>query len=219
MASKHAAHSPDTAASRNQRAARRFTLILRAGKLVTANGEFLVVLRDVSSGGIKVRLFHPLPDPGTCELELASGTRHAVRCAWQVGDHAGFQFLERPVDIQELLVEANPLPRRQIRLRLARPCPVVLHGADRSDPAQLWDISQHGAAILCETRLAIDLPVELKHVEIGAIAARVRWRRSGTYGLVFQQGFRLDALARLAARLQPGVDPAPTPQFAQGVNH
>lgn len=202
MARKKAAQPADAPRPHDQREAQRFTLILRAGKLITARGEFLVVLRDLSSGGIRVRFFHPLDNPGPCEIELASGARYPLECAWQANDQAGFRFVDRPVDIHELLEEAGPFPKRSIRLRLACPLPLKLHSADRVHEARLRDLSQHGAAIESAAGLAIGQRIELVAGLLGPIAAQVRWRRGLIYGLVFQQGFRLDELARLAAVLQ-----------------
>ena len=44
-----------------QRVEPRFTLLIRAAKLIAGSDEFLVVVRDVSRDGLKVRTFHPLP--------------------------------------------------------------------------------------------------------------------------------------------------------------
>ena len=48
--------------AREQRTAPRFTLLIRTAKLLSSSGEYLCVIRDVSSEGIKVRTFHQLPD-------------------------------------------------------------------------------------------------------------------------------------------------------------
>ena len=199
MARKPAA-SPRT----EKRGAKRYTLVLRAGKLITDHGEFLCVLRDVSAGGLKVRLFHQLPDPGCCALELAGGERYRIECAWHNGDHLGFRFTEGTIDVPALLEEAGPFPKRHIRLRLRRAWPVLVRALDDgfSLAASLRDVSQHGAALDCAAPLAIGQRIRIEGAQLGRIEARVRWRRGETYGAVFQQGFRLDELARLAADLQ-----------------
>ena len=43
------------------RGAQRFTLLIRTAKLVCESGEYLCVIRDVSSTGVRLRLFHDLP--------------------------------------------------------------------------------------------------------------------------------------------------------------
>ena len=186
----------------DQRAEKRFTLILRSGKLVSAAGEFLCVLRDVSSGGLKVRLFHPLTLDAPCQIELSGGERYLIEPTWQHSQEAGLRFIDAPVDIEQFLEEAGPFPKRAIRLGLQHGWPVRLAGAGPAIAATLCDLSQHGSAVLCQARLAIGQQVEIVCDKLGTIEARVRWRRGERYGLVFQQSFRLDTLAQIAWHLQ-----------------
>ena len=63
-------------AAAEQRAAQRYALMLRAGKLVCDGQEFLCILRDASATGFKARLFHNLPKGAAYELQgraLAAG--------------------------------------------------------------------------------------------------------------------------------------------------
>ena len=186
----------------NQRGTERFRLLLRVAKLRTANGEFLCVLRDISDQGLKVRIFHEIPMDELCELELGGGAVFRVRRVWQHSGHAGFRFTDSPILIDRLIEDAGPFPKRHIRLRLNRPVPILLFADGLTNPAQLYDISQHGAALMLERRLAIGQLVRIEAAHLPLLDARVRWRRGKLHGLVFQEGFRLDALAELAGRIQ-----------------
>lgn len=203
----------------DQRESQRLTLLLRAGKLITADGEYLCLLRDVSAGGVKLRLFHPLTLQGDCAVELSSGARLALAPVWQEGELVGLRFAKGPVEVGALLEDAGPFPKRTIRLRLHRPCLVAIHEPDRTLTGALCDISQHGAALLCEERIAIGTALELAAEPIGAIAARVRWRRGNRYGVVFTQSFRLDELARFADHLQHPAKAEQIGKIAGRVNH
>lgn len=193
-----------------QRAAKRIRLLLRVGKLRTSLGEFLCVLRDVSEKGLKIQVFHKVPEDEDCELELGGGEVYRLHRIWQRSDHAGFKFADGPIAVEQLIAEAGPFPKRHIRLRLRHPVPLMLVLDGVTLPAQLCDISQHGAAIALDQRLAIGCQVRIEALHLPALHARVRWRRGGLHGLVFQQGFRFDALAELAARMQlpPPARPA-----------
>lgn len=195
----------------DQRASRRLTLILRAGKLTTPEGEFLCVLRDISSGGIKVRLFHPLAVPPTCEIEFNGQKRHRLVRVWHDKDNAGFRFVDGPLDINRMLEEAGPFARRSIRLRISDPPQVSLHVEGRAVAARLLDISQHGAALSCDTRLAQCQKLEVSAPRLTALTARVRWRRADRLGLVFEKSFRLDELAQVVALLQGHGEGVPLP--------
>ena len=185
------------------RAAPRFALMLRAGKLVSPAGEFLCILRDISSTGIKARLFHSLPAGEEFKLELGNGELHRLEQVWQREGHAGFRFAKGPVDVSSLLDETGLFPKRQIRLRLQ--LPVLVSAASASGLGRLRDISQHGALIESPSPLAIGAQVRLEAAGLPKLYAKVRWRRVLAHGLVFEQVFRLDELARLAAEVQRGI--------------
>ncbi len=189
------------AATPDQRTARRYTLLLRAAKLVAPVREYLCILRDVSATGLKVRLFHPLPDSADWQLELGQGERFALDPVWQADGHAGFRFRDAPIDPLRLVdEEAGPFPRRHIRLHLELPVMLRVDGMARA--AMLRDLSQLGALVRVEPPLALRQPVRIDAPEFPLRHARVRWRRGLDHGLVFQEAFRLDELALLVSRLQ-----------------
>ena len=187
---------------KERRSGRRFTLVLRAGKLICDAGEFLCVLRDVSERGLRARLFHPLPECAAYEVECGSGARFPLEPVWSRGGDMGFRFAAGAIDIRALLAEQGPFPKRSIRLRLGEALPVRLSGDDGARLARLDDISQHGARIQVPGGLALGEKVRLEAEGLPVLHARVRWRRGKQCGLVFQEGFRLDDLAALVARLQ-----------------
>lgn len=192
----------DPATGADQRAAPRFTLLLRTAKLVSEAGEFLCILRDASASGIRARLFHPLPDTAAFQLELGNGERFPLEPVWQRDGHAGFRFADGPVDLDGLLEEAGLLPKRMIRLRMEFPLTLTCEGIARM--VGLRDLSQQGALIESRPTLALGALVRIGLADLPVRHARVRWRRNALHGLVFQQAFRLDELAALAARLQLG---------------
>lgn len=183
--------------AREQRTAPRFTLLIRTAKLLSSSGEYLCVIRDVSSEGIKVRTFHQLPDGENFTIELANGDRQPVNKVWEDGWVYGFHFAE-PVPLERLLAEApDGLRKRPVRLRLA--LPLRLHAGGRALDATFIDISQHGACIECGEHLAINQRVRLTSDCLPELVGCVRWRRRPFYGLIFAQTFRFDELARLTA--------------------
>lgn len=196
----------------DQRQGQRFTLLLRAAKLVTGAGEFLCLIRDVSDQGLKTRLFHPLTVENPCEIVLGGGERIALECVWQRGLQAGFRFSQGPIAVEQLIEENGPFPKRHLRLRIDPPLRVLACAETVSGVGQLCDISLHGAAIALDRRLPLGAQVRIDAPQLPPLHARVRWRRAAMHGLVFQQGFRLDDLARLGWQLQLG--PSHGPNFA-----
>jgi hypothetical protein len=99
---------------------------VRTAKLVIDGREYLSVLRDVSTTGCKVRLFHPLPlNAQEVALESAVGERFPMDLVWQRDDHAGFHF-HNEIDVNRLIHDYHgDYPKRQIRLRTDVPAIVV----------------------------------------------------------------------------------------------
>lgn len=185
------------------RGAPRFALLLRVAKLVVDGRERFCVIRDASATGLKVRLFAPLPHPAELYVELANGDRHRVECVWNANDHAGLRFLE-PIELEHLLDEArNAGKRRHIRLRVA--LDGVLHSGKEAVPVSLRDISQQGAGLDSEKWLLLNELVKIETPVLPPTYAKVRWRDHPRYGVIFEQTFQLEDLARRCAGLPAPV--------------
>jgi hypothetical protein len=182
------------------RSAPRFTLLIRSAKLICESGEYLCVIRDVSASGVRLRIFHALPPVERFELELATGDRFALDRVWETPDHAGFRFADW-IDVKDFIAEASPYRKRALRLRVEFPAQIDVEGA--SGEARVRDLSREGARIETALPLAIRQKVKFTGRGLPPIIGSVCWRSSGAYGLVFQQVFTFDELARLAAQLQP----------------
>ncbi|OGS59158.1 MAG: hypothetical protein A3J40_12160 [Erythrobacter sp. RIFCSPHIGHO2_12_FULL_63_10] len=199
----HAAFRPDVETDLGDedelRRAPRFRLLIRAAKLITAHGEFVCVLRDISSTGVSVKLFHALPDCKTVELELQCGDSYEMVRRWIRGREAGFEFTGS-VNIDRLVSEISEFPKRGLRLGIQFPLKVITL-AGRCD-AFAENLSQQGARIECDSLLAIDQSIRLEGGGLREIRAKVRWRSGSQYGVVFDDTFSLNDLALLAARMQ-----------------
>lgn len=181
------------------RGAQRFSLLIRTAKLVYSCGEFLCIVRDVSASGLRLRIFHPLPEDQFMEIELANGERYPLERVWEENGHAGCRFTTE-IDVHGFINEAGHWSRRPIRLRLA--LPAVLTANDAARVVWVHNLSQHGARIECSHHLAVKQKVKVEAEGLPPLVSNVAWRDSPHYGLVFQQTFTFEALAKLAARLQ-----------------
>ena len=182
------------------RAAPRFTLLIRSAKLICDTGEYLCVIRDVSASGVRLRIFHPLPPFERFSLELATGDRFQVERVWENPDQAGFRFSDW-INVQSFIAEASPFRKRALRLRLHCPAMVATEGGAAG--ATVRDLSREGARVETSMRLAIRQKVKLTGDGPPPLIGNVCWRSSTAYGLVFQQVFTFEELAKLAAELQP----------------
>ncbi|PEQ12398.1 hypothetical protein B2G71_12375 [Novosphingobium sp. PC22D] len=195
----------ETVSGEEQRGAPRFALLLRTAKLVSPHGEFLCIVRDVSEGGVKLRLFHGLPAGSErYHLELASGDQFAVDLVWIEGDEAGFQFADT-VDVDTFVAEASPFPKRPIRLRVEAEAFISIGG--RQITARLRDLSRQGARIESSEKLALGQTIHVVGPHLPQLQATVCWRRSPEYGLVFTNILQMGELAQRVAAIQTGSHP------------
>ncbi|MDJ0978358.1 MAG: PilZ domain-containing protein [Erythrobacter sp.] len=202
-----AAIGAEAEADAEQRVETRFTLLIRAAKLVTNHGEFVCVIRDVSASGISVRLFHALPKGGTVELHMPGGGSYTVEPVWERENEVGFSFAEN-VEVQRLITEAGEYPKRGLRLNVC--FPIRITTLKQRCEAMVVNLSQQGARFECDDLFAIDQNLRIESGEpvreFSEVRAKVRWRRESEYGVVFDDTFTLGDFARLVARLQsPGL--------------
>lgn len=181
------------------RDAPRFTLLIRAAKLITKRGEFLCVIRDASDTGLSARIFHHMPRCREMVVELQNGERYEVEMVWQEDERAGFRF-KSPIDVKAIIECPSRFAKRPVRINLTAPAQIETLG--RAEYATIQDISQQGAKVACHGGYAIDQKVKLLAAGMRDTHAKVRWRRDGTCGLVFEETFQFGELARIARKLQ-----------------
>lgn len=183
----------------DQRAAPRFTSLIRAAKLVSSQGEFVCVVRDVSTGGVRLRCFHAIPDDRVMELQLQNGESFVVERVREEGFEASYRFIT-PAAIERLVQEAWDYPRRPLRLNMA--LPLTLRTQTGAVAAVTQNVSQQGCRVECAMPLALAQSVIIESAYLPGIRAKVRWRVAGACGLVFDDTFTLKDFAVHAARLQ-----------------
>lgn len=184
---------------RDQRSAPRYTSLIRSAKLVCGEGEFLCVIRDVSATGISLRTFHRLPHDRDIALELQNGETYRMTEVRRSGFEASYQF-EQPVVVERLIHETWKFPKRQLRLSIA--IPLQLSSLTASGEAETINLSQQGARVKCDANFAIDQALRVSSTSFPETRAKVRWRRNGHYGLVFENTLSLREFSLVAASVQ-----------------
>ena len=182
-----------------QRVAQRYSLLIRPAKISSPQGEFICVLRDVSSTGVSAKLFHRLPSCESFTLELQNGKTYNITKVWEKDGEAGFEF-DGSINVEALIAEASSFPKRGLRLAIQFPVTISTLSGERL--AFTENISQQGARFECEDKLAIDQNVRIEGEGLRETRAKVRWRRGEHYGVVFDDTFSLREFATLVAKLQ-----------------
>lgn len=182
-----------------QRSAPRFTLLIRAAKLISPAGEFLCVVRDASESGISVRLFHPLPKDVALSLEMPNGDCLALERVWEEEGKAGFRFAGK-VGIERIVDCPSRFARRAVRVNVEVPCELL--AGIRRVPGTIHNLSQQGALIATTDKLSLMQRVKIQADGMPEITGKVRWRRNDRYGLSFEDTFQFAELAALAFELR-----------------
>ena len=182
-----------------QRRAARFTLLIRAAKLVGPDAEYLCVVRDASETGVSVRLFHSLPADVPLTLELQNGDRHSLERVWEEEGKAGFRFV-KTVDIERIVDCPSRFARRAVRVNVEVPCDLLV--GIRRVPGTIHNLSQQGALIHTIEKLSLMQRVKVRAEGMPEITGKVRWRRNDSYGLSFEDTFQFAELAALAFELR-----------------
>lgn len=182
-----------------QRRAPRFTLLIRAAKLIGPAGEFLCVVRDASETGVSVRLFHPLPKDVPLSLEMPNGDCLALERVWEEEGKAGFRFA-KSVDIERIVECPSRFSRRAVRVNVEVPCDLLI--GVRRVPGTIHNLSQQGALITTLEKLSLMQRVKIRADGMPEITGKVRWRRNDSYGLSFEDTFQFAELAALAFELR-----------------
>lgn len=189
----------------DRRGAPRFALLIQAAKLICSGREYLCIVRDASSEGLKIKHFGHLPESDGFTIELSNGECFAVDLVWQDDHAAGLRFANE-VDFARIVgLARNDAPRRPLRLDISAPASLSRNG-DSCD-ATLCNLSQQGAGVICDAHLAIDQFVRLDVEGLPEIFAKVRWRRGSEYGLIFETTLKFEELASSVARLHAANSP------------
>ena len=185
--------------SGGKRGATRVSLFLRSVRVLTDSAQMLCVLRDISATGLRLKLFHPLPATLHMAIDLGQGAIHFIEKVWEADGHAGFRFAA-PVDVAAVIGDHTRPSRQPVSLELSFPAVIAADG--QAALARVEEISQSGVRISCDRAFGVAQHVTVSADGFPVRSGTIEWRSHPEHGVVFQQGFAFDELARLAARLQ-----------------
>lgn len=183
------------------RGAERVAVMIRTAKLVTPLGEFLCVVRDVSATGVRLKLFHDLPDDVCLALHLANGMAYRLELVWQEGGQAGFRFAQS-IDVEAFIQGHAGQTRHPVRLCLH--VPVFLSAGGLDEQVTLTGLSQQGLDFESTRHFAVGEGVKLWSEGLPGLLGTICSRSAHGYGVVLRSHFGIGELAHLAADLQLG---------------
>lgn len=179
-----------------RRSDERHLTLFRVGSVTIGERRELCLIKNISAGGMLIRVYCLL-EPGTrLAVELKQGEQIAATVNWMRDGCAGIAF-DSPVDVVELLAASMDGPRPRMP-RVEIRCIASVRQEAQVYGLLARDISQGGLKVETNRSLEIGSEVVVTLPGLSPQAGVVRWSEAGSYGITFN---RLLALSELVGWL------------------
>lgn len=188
---------PEPARQTDRREGERLMTLYRVGSILVENRRELCLIKNISAGGMMVRLYCSVSDGTPVTVELKSGQPIRGKVSWSKDQTAGVAF-DRPVDVIDILSNSMEGPRPRMPRIEVKCFATVREGANMLRVA-VCDISQGGLKIRTDAIFpqGADVIVTLPGLEPQPGIAC--WNVDGYAGITFN---RLLPLGELVTWLQ-----------------
>lgn len=187
---------PAPAGDGERRDGQRHMTLYRVGSILIEDRRELCLIKNISAGGMMIRLYCSVSDGTPVTVELKSGQPIDGRISWIRDQNAGIAF-DRPIDVIDILSTTMDGPRPRMP-RIEASCHASIREGANVVRAVACDISQGGLKIRTETVFpqGADVIVTLPGLEPQRGIAC--WTENGFAGIAFN---RLLPLGELVAWL------------------
>ena len=175
-----------------RRDSERHLTLFRVGTMVVEGRRELCLIKNISAGGMMLRVYGSMPEGIPVSVELKTGQPLAGRVSWVRDHQVGIAFPE-PVDVLAILAshETGPRPRMP-RIEVATSVSV-------REGASVWrmhctDVSQGGIKVDTALALTPDAAVVVSLPGMPPQPAVVRWTAPGSAGISFNTPLPLSEL-------------------------
>ena len=170
----------------------RHLTLFRVGAMSVAGRRELCLIKNISTGGMKIRPYCELVIGDEITVELKTGMIVPGTVAWISDGNAGISF-HQPVDVVEILSQSASGPRpRMPRIEVA--CSATIRDGANVHKVVVRDVSQGGLKVECPAPLdnGVGLAVTLPGMETQAGVAC--WVDGGLAGISFNRLLPLSEL-------------------------
>jgi hypothetical protein len=184
--------TPGPEASRERRDDERHTTLYRVGSVLLEDRRELCLIKNISAGGMMIRLYCSLAEGTRLTIELKSGQPIQGVVNWMRDHHAGITF-DQLVDVVDILSASMNGPRPRMP-RIATQSFAMLRDGANTLRVRCCDVSQGGVKILCETIFARGTDVILTLPGLDPQPGVVCWAGEGFTGIAFNRLLPLQEL-------------------------
>ena len=189
------------AADADRRDGQRHMTLYRVGSIVVESRRELCLIKNISAGGMMIRLYCTIEEGMPVTIELKSGQPINGQISWTRDHNAGIVF-DQPIDVIDILSStmAGPRPRMP---RIETHCHATLRDGANILRVRVRDISQGGVKVECATQLSKGVEVIVALPGLEPQPGLACWIDDGFIGVTFN---RLIPLGELVSWLNEQRD-------------
>lgn len=175
----------------------RLTTLYRVGSILVDGQRELCLIKNISAGGMMIRLYCTITEATPVTVELKSGQPISGKISWTRDHHAGVAF-DQPIDVIDILSATMDGPRPRMP-RIETDCFATLRDGANTLRIRTCDISQGGVKVACETPICQGSDVIVTLPGLPPQPGIACWSDDGFTGITFN---RLLPLGELVTWLQ-----------------
>ena len=184
-----------------RRKSERHVSLLRVASLIVGSRRELCLIRNVSAGGMMVRVYSDIATETPVSIELKQGEPISGTVRWVKDDLAGVTF-DKPIDIISLISISAEGPRPRLP-RVEVSCTAWVREDASVYRMKSSNISQGGIMVIGSADLPVGAKVVVTLIDLPPTPGIVRWKDGEAHGISFNRPL---ALAPLVSWLRAQQD-------------
>lgn len=176
---------PEPAACPERRDGERLMTLYRVGSIQLGDRRELCLIKNISAGGMMIRLYCAVTEATPVIVELKSGQPISGRISWTRGDQAGIAF-DKAIDVIDVLSSSMGGPRPRMP-RIEINCIMTVREGANVLRVEACDISQGGVKIRGGTNLASGAEVIMTLPGLEPQPGIACWNDGESTGLAFNK--------------------------------
>jgi hypothetical protein len=177
--------APAPASDPERREGERHMTLYRVGSILVDNRRELCLIKNISAGGMMVRLYCSVANETPVTVELKSGQPIQGKIGWTRDQNAGVAF-NQPIDVIDILSSSMEGPRPRMP-RIETNCNATIREGANVLRVEACDISQGGVKIRTDAMLPQGSDIVVTLPGLDAQAGIACWCSDGHAGITFNR--------------------------------
>ena len=169
----------------DRRDGQRHMTLYRVGSIVVEDRRELCLIKNISAGGMMIRLYCSISEDTPVTVELKSGQPISGRISWTRDQNAGIAF-DESIDVIDILSTSMDGPRPRMP-RIETSCHATIRDGANVLRVRACDISQGGLKIRCDTVVTPGADVIVTLPGLDPQPGIACWNDDGFTGITFNR--------------------------------